>query len=82
MNDLQSLSHSKWICKYHIVFEPKYWRMIIHKPIKADIGQILRELSERTNMEIVEAEYCSDRNHMLVAIPPHMSVSSYMEYKK
>ena len=73
MNDVKSLSHSKWRCKYHIVFAPKYCRQVIYGKIKADVGKILRELSERTGVEIIEAECCPDHIHMLVAIPPHMS---------
>ena len=81
-DDVQSLSHSKWRCKYHIVFAPKYRRQVIYGKIKADVGKILRELSERRGMEIIEAECCPDHIHMLVAIPPHMSVSEYMGYLK
>ena len=81
-DDVQSLSHSKWRCKYHIVFAPKYRRQIIYGKIKADVGKILRELSERKGVEILEAECCPDHIHMLVAIPPHMSVSEYMGYLK
>jgi len=81
-DDIQSLSHSKWRCKYHIVFAPKYRRQIIYGKIKADIGKILRELSERKGVEIIQAECCPDHIHMLVAIPPHMSVSQYMGYLK
>lgn len=75
MDDVKSLSHSKWRCKYHIVFAPKYRRQIIYKQIKADVGKILRELSERKQVEIIAAECCPDHIHMLVAIPPHLSVS-------
>ena len=75
MNDVQSLSHSKWRCKYHIVFAPKYRRQIVYGKIKADVGKILRELSERKGVEILEAECCPDHIHMLVAIPPHLSVA-------
>ena len=81
-DDIQSLAHSKWRCKYHIVFAPKYRRQIIYGKIKADVGKILRELSERKGVEILEAECCPDHIHMLVAIPPHMSVSEYMGYLK
>ena len=81
-DDLQSLSHSKWRCKYHIVFAPKYRRQIIYGKIKTDVGKILRELSERKGVEIIEAECCPDHIHMLVSIPPHMSVASYMGYLK
>ena len=82
MNDVKSLSHSKWRCKYHIVFAPKYRRQVIYGKIKADVGKILRELSERKGVEIIEAECCPDHIHMLVAIPPHMSVAQYMGYLK
>lgn len=82
MDDVKSLSHSKWRCKYHIVFAPKYRRQIIYKQIKADVGKILRELSERKQVEIIAAECCPDHIHMLVAIPPHLSVSQYMGYLK
>ena len=78
MNDVKSLSHSKWRCKYHIVFAPKYRRRVIYNRIKVDIGKILRELCERKGVEILEAEYCPDHIHMLVTIPPHMSASRVM----
>lgn len=81
-DDIQSLSHSKWRCKYHIVFAPKYRRQIIYGKIKADVGKILRELSERKGVRIVEAECCPDHIHMLVEIPPHLSVASFMGYLK
>ena len=81
-DDVKSLSHSKWRCKYHIVFAPKYRRQIIYGKIKADVGKILRDLSERKGVEILEAECCPDHIHMLVTIPPHMSVSEYMGYLK
>ena len=82
MNDIRSLSHSKWRCKYHIVFAPKYRRQVIYKKLKADIGRILRELCERKGVNIVEAECCSNHIHMLVEIPPHLSVSGFMGYLK
>lgn len=78
MKDINSLSHSKCRCKYHIVFAPKYRRQVIYGKIKADIGKILRELCERKGVEIIAAEYCPDHIHMLVSIPPHISVSSFM----
>ena len=81
-DDVRSLSHSKWRCKYHIAFAPKYRRQIIYKQLRVDIGKILRELSERKGVEIIEAECCPDHIHMLVRIPPHMSVSEYMGYLK
>ena len=81
-DDIQSLSHSKWRCKYHIVFAPKYRRQVIYGSIKADVGKILRELSERKGVEIIEAECCPNNIHMLVSIPPHLSVAQYMGYLK
>ena len=65
MNDVKSLSHSKWRCKYHIVFALKYRRQIIYGRIKADVGKILRDLCKRKNVEIIEAECCPDHIHML-----------------
>ena len=80
MNDVKSLSHSKWRCKYHIVFASKYRRQIIYRKLRSDIGKILRELCIRKHVEILEAECCPDHIHMLVTIPPHLSVSSFMGY--
>ena len=80
--DTNSLAHTKWECKYHIVFAPKYRRQIIYGKIKADIGQMLRKLCEYKGIEILEAEACKDHIHMLVAIPPKYSVSQFMGYLK
>ena len=74
--------HSKWECKYHIVFAPKYRRQIIYGKIKQDIGQTLRKLCEYKGIEIHEAEACKDHIHMLVSIPPKYSVSQIMGYLK
>ena len=82
MKDMNSLSHSKWRCKYHIVFAPKYRRQIIYKKLRRDIGKILRTLCENKKANIIEAECCPDHVHMLVEIPPHMSVSKFMGYLK
>jgi len=82
MNDINSLSHSKWRCKYHIVFAPKYRRQVIYGTIKQDIGKILRQLCENKGVEILEAELCKDHVHMLVSIPPKMSVAQFMGYLK
>lgn len=82
MDDVKSLSHTKWRCKYHIVFVPKYRRKIIYGKLRVDIGKILRMLCDRRRVEILEAECCPDHIHMLVAIPPHMSVSQFMGYLK
>ena len=80
--DTDSLAHTKWNCKYHIVFAPKYRRQVIYGKIKADIGIMLRELCEYKQVEIIEAEACKDRIHMLVSIPPKYSVSQIMGYLK
>ena len=80
--DIRSLSHSKWRCKYHIVFAPKYRRQAIYGKLKADIGKILRTLCERKGVTIIAAECCPDHIHMLVEIPPHTSVSEFMGYLK
>ena len=77
-----SLAHTKWECKYHIVFAPKYRRQVIYRQIKADVGKILRDLCERKGIEIMEAECCPDHIHMLVRIPPKYSVSEVMGYLK
>ena len=80
--DTESLAHTKWNCKYHIVFAPKYRRQVIYGKIKQDIGQILRKLCEYKGVEIIEAEACPDHIHMLVSIPPKYSVSQIMGYLK
>jgi putative transposase len=80
--DTNSLSHTTWNCKYHIVFAPKYRRQVIYGKIKKDIGDILRKLCEWKGVEIIEAEACPDHIHMLVSIPPKISVSSFMGYLK
>ena len=80
--DNSSLAHSKWNCKYHIVFAPKYRRQIIYGKIKADIGAILRKLCDQKGVEIIEAEACPDHIHMLVSIPPHISIAQFMGYLK
>ena len=82
MTDTNSLSHTKWNCKYHIVFAPKYRRQVIYSKIKADIGQILRKLCEIKKVEILEANACPDHIHMLVKIPPNLSVAQFMGYLK
>ena len=81
-DDISSLAHSKWNCKYHIVFAPKYRRMVIYNQIKTDIGRILRKLCEQKGVEIIEAEACPDHIHMLLSIPPKYSVAQIMGYLK
>ena len=80
--DVSSLAHTKWECKYHIVFAPKYRRQVIYGKVKQDIGQMLRKLCEYKGIEIIEAEACKDHIHMLVSIPPKYSVSQIMGYLK
>ena len=80
--DTDSLAHTKWNCKYHIVFAPKYRRQVIYGKIKADIEIMLRKLCEYKQVEILEAEACKDHIHMLVSIPPKYSVSQIMGYLK
>ncbi|MBQ7669538.1 MAG: IS200/IS605 family transposase [Clostridia bacterium] len=80
--DTESLAHTQWNCKYHIVFAPKYRRQIIYGKIKKDIGIMLRKLCEYKGVEIIEAEACKDHIHMLVSIPPKYSVSQIMGYLK
>ena len=80
--DTDSLAHTQWNCKYHIVFAPKYRRQIMYGKIKTDIGMMLRKLCEYKGIEIIEAEACKDHIHMLVSIPPKYSVSQIMGYLK
>lgn len=82
MSDIQSLSHSKWRCQYHIVFAPKYRRKEIYGKLKSDIGQILRKLCEQKGVEIIQAEACPDHIHMLLSIPPNINIASFMGYLK
>ena len=80
--DTNSLAHTKWECKYHIVFAPKYRRQIIYGKIKMDIGQMLRKLCEYKEVAIIEAEACKDHIHMLISVPPKYSVAQIMGYLK
>lgn len=80
--DDKSLAHTKWNCKYHIVFAPKYRRMVVYGKLRAEVGRILRELCERKGVEILEATACPDHIHMLVSIPPKMAVSEFVGYLK
>jgi len=82
MNDVHSLSHTKWNCKYHIVFAPKYRRKVFYGEKKLEVGAILRELCKWKGVNIIEAEVCPDHIHMLVEIPPKISVSSFMGFLK
>ena len=80
--DSESLAHTKWNCKYHIVLAPKYRRQVVYGRLRTEIGKILRELCRRKEIEILEAEACPDHIHMLLSIPPKYSVSSVMGYLK
>ena len=80
--DKNSLSHTSWNCKYHLVFAPKFRRQAIYGKLKQDVGKILRELCERKDVQIIEAECCKDHVHMLVQIPPKYSVAEIMGYLK
>ncbi len=77
-----SLSHTKWMCKYHIVFTPKYRRKVLYNQIRDDIGEILRRLCENKGVEIIEGHLMPDHVHMLASIPPKIAVSSFMGYLK
>ena len=77
-NEIKSTSHSKYRCEYHIVFAPKYRRKIIYKELREDIGQILRKLCNEKKVEIIEAQACPDHIHMLVSIPPYVSVAQFV----
>ena len=81
-NDIHSLSHTKWNCKNHIVFAPKYRRKVFYGEKRAEIGKILRELCNWKKVNIINAEVCPDHVHMLVEIPPKYSVSSFMGFLK
>ena len=80
--DVESLQHTTWRCQYHVVFAPKYRRMVIYGQIKKDIGQILRTLCDQKGVKIIEAQACADHIHMLLSIPPKYSVSQIMGYLK
>ena len=82
MNDTNSLAHTTWNCKYHIVFAPKYRRLVFFGQKRREVGAILRQLCEWKKVEIVEAEVCPDHIHMLVKIPPKESVSGFIGFLK
>ena len=82
MDDVKSLAHTKWNCKYHVVFAPKYRRKVFYEEKRQEIGAILRELCRWKGVEIIEAEVCPDHIHMLISIPPKMSVSGFMGFLK
>ena len=77
-NEIKHTAHSSYRCEYHVVFAPKYRRKVVYGEIKKDIGEILRKLCNEMKVEIIEAEACPDHIHMLVSIPPYMSVAQFM----
>ena len=82
LNDVHTLSHTTWNCKYHIVFAPKYRRKVFYGEKRLEIGATLRELCEWKGVKIMTAEVCPDHVHMLVEIPPKMTVSGFMGFLK
>ena len=82
INDIKSLAHTQWNCKYHLVFAPKYRRKVFYASKRLEIGQILRQLCEWKGITIIEAEVCPDHIHMLIEIPLKYSVSSVMVFLK
>ena len=82
INDIKSLAHTQWNCKYHIVFAPKYRRKVFYESKRLEIGSIIRQLCEWKGITIIEAEVCPDHIHMLIEIPPKYSVSSVMGFLK
>ena len=81
-NEIKHTAHSSYRCQYHIVFAPKYRRKEIYGQLKKDIGEILRKLCVQKGVEIMEVEACKDHIHMLVSIPPHMSIAQFMGFLK
>ena len=81
-NEIQHLSHSSYRCQYHIVFAPKNRRKEIYGKLRADIGEIIRKLCNEKKVELLEAEACPDHIHILVSIPPYLSVAQFMGYLK
>ena len=81
-NEIKHTAHSSYRSEYHIVFGPKYRRKEIYGKLRKDIGEILRKLCEEKGVEIIEAKACSDHIHMLVSIPPHLSVAQFMGFLK
>lgn len=81
-NEIKTLSHSTYRCEYHIVFAPKYRRKAIYGQLRADIGKILRKLCEEKKVEIIEANACPDHIHMLVSVPPYLSIAQFVGFFK
>lgn len=82
MEDYQKLSHTKWSCKYHVIFIPKYRRKRLYGVVKRELGSVFRRLAEQKESRIVEGHMMSDHVHMLLEIPPKLAVSSVVGYVK
>ena len=82
MNLQESLAHTKWECKYHIIFIPKYRRKVLYQGLRRELGSVFRELTEQREAQIVEGHLMPDHVHMLISIPPKYSVSQVMGYIK
>ena len=81
-NIVNSLAHTKWNCKYHVVFAPKYRRKVFYNEKRVAIRDIIRTLCQWKGVEIIEGEVCPDHIHLLLSIPPKMSVSGFMGFLK
>ena len=81
-NEIKHTEHSTYRCEYHIVFAPKYRRKEIYGQLKKDIGEIIRKLCNEKKVEIIEAEACPDHIHMLVSVPPYLSIAQFMGFLK
>ena len=81
-NEIRNLAHSSYRCQYHIVFAPKYRRKVIYGKLRKEIGEIIRKLCNEKKVELLEAEACPDHIHILVSIPPYLSVAQFMGYLK
>ena len=82
MNTFESLKHTKWECKYHVVFIPKYRKKVLYQQLRRELGAVFRDLAQRQESEIIEGHLMGDHVHMLISIPPKHSVSSLMGFMK
>jgi putative transposase len=82
MNTFESLKHTTWECKYHIVFIPKYRKKVLYQQLRRELGAVFRDLAQRQESEIIEGHLMGDHVHMLISIPPKHSVSSLMGFLK
>lgn len=82
MNVQESLTHTKWECKYHLIFIPKYRRKVLYQELRRELGSVFRQLTEQRESQIIEGHLMVDHVHMLISIPPKYSVSQVMGYLK